>query len=237
MFYKVTIIEKNDNHREMIVKADNKEAAVEMIPAAKAFLFPGEDTSGYIAFPESIHIDVMGAQVPHWRITVIRPSGDAVRDEWEECGPGTVEMTVEAESPEEALRQGKEEIKCPADFYVREAPLSEMIAEEREDLERVIHNDYIIDRYGDVSVREFNRLMRKKFKSEEEKEQSEYEALRHFLGKINLHKMLARSVDFKKITVAEHDALVSELQHTKERELFMELLNGAIAKYGKGENE
>ena len=45
MFYKVTIIEKNDNHREMIVKADSREAAVEMIPAVKAFLFPGEDTS------------------------------------------------------------------------------------------------------------------------------------------------------------------------------------------------
>ena len=236
MFYKVTIIEKNDNHKEMIVKADSKEAAVAMIPAAKAFLFPGEDTSEYIAFPESIHVDVLGAQVPHWRITVIRPVSET-RDEWEECGPGTGEMTLEAENPEEALRQVKEEIKCPADFYVREAPLSEMIAEEREHLEYLIHNDYITDRYGDVSVREFNRLMRKKFKSEEEKEQSEYEALRHFLGKINLHKMLARSVDFKKITVAEHDALVSELQHTKERELFMELLNGAIVKYGKGENE
>ena len=100
MFYKVTMIEKNDTHREMIVKADGKEAAVEMVPAAKAFLFPGEDTSKYIAFPESVHIDVMGAQVPHWRITVIRPSGDVERDEWEECGPGRVEMTVEAESAE-----------------------------------------------------------------------------------------------------------------------------------------
>ena len=69
MFYKVTILEKSDNHREMIVKADSKEAAVEMIPAAKAFLFPGEDTSKYIAFPESIHIDVMGAQVPHRQIS------------------------------------------------------------------------------------------------------------------------------------------------------------------------
>ena len=79
MFYKVTILEKSDNHREMIVKADSKEAAVEMIPAAKAFLFPGEDTSKYIAFPESIHIDVMGAQVPHWRIMVIHmPSGKPV---------------------------------------------------------------------------------------------------------------------------------------------------------------
>ena len=47
----------------MIVRADSKEAAIEMIPAAKAFLFPGEDTSGYIAFPESVHIDVMGASI------------------------------------------------------------------------------------------------------------------------------------------------------------------------------
>ena len=236
MFYKVTIIEKNDNHREMIVKADSKEAAVAMIPAAKAFLFPGEDTSEYIAFPESIHIDMLGAQVPHWRITVIRPVSRE-QDEWEECGPGTGEMTLEAESPEEALRQIKEEIKFPADFYVREAPLSEMIAEEKEHLEYLIHNDYITDRYGDVSVREFNRLMRKKFKSEEEKEQSEYEALRHFLGKINLHKMLARKLDLTQMSVAEHDALISELQRTKEREPFMKLFEEAIAKYGKGENE
>ena len=45
MFYRVTILEKNDNHREMIVKAENKAAALTQIPAAKAFLFPGEDAS------------------------------------------------------------------------------------------------------------------------------------------------------------------------------------------------
>ena len=237
MFYKITIIEKNDNHREMIVKADGKEAAVEMIPAAKALLFPGEDTSEYIAFPESIHIDVMGAQVPHWRITVIRPSGDAVRDEWEECGAGTGEMTLEAENAKDAIRQVREEIKCPAEFYAREVPMAEMIAEERGHLERMIHEQYVFDQHGDVSIREFNRLMRGKFRDTEEKERHEYEALRHFLGKIHFRKMLARKLDLAKLSVAEYDALIAELQRTKEREPFMNLFDQAIEKYGKEENE
>ena len=236
MFYKVTIIEKNDNHREMIVKADSKEAAVAMIPAAKAFLFPGEDTSEYIVFPESIHVDVMGAQIPHWRITVIRPVSET-RDEWEECGPGTGEMTLEAESAEDAIRQVKEEIKCPAEFYAREVPVAEMIAEEKAHLERMIHEAYVLDQHGDVSIREFNRLMREKFRNTEEKERHEYEALRHFLGKIHLHKMLARKLDLTQMSVAEHDALISELQRTKEREPFIKLFEEATAKYGKGENE
>ena len=236
MFYKVTIIEKNDNHREMIVRADNKEAAVAMVPAAKAFLFPGEDTSEYIAFPESIHVDVLGAQVPHWRITVIRPSGDVECDEWEECGPGTGEMTLEAESEEDAIRQVREEIKCPAEFYAREVPMAEMIAEEKMHLERMIHEGYVLDQYGDVSVREFNRLMREKFRDAEEKDRHEYEALRHFIGKIHLRNMLARKLDLTQMSVAEHDALISELQCTKEREPFMKLFEEAIAKYGKEEN-
>ncbi len=237
MFYKVTILEKSDNHREMIVKADSKEAAVEMIPAAKAFLFPGEDTSKYIAFPESVHIDVMGAQVPHWRITVIRPGSDEARDEWEECGPGTGEMTLEAESEEDAIRQVREEIKCPAEFYAREVPMAEMIAEEKTHLERMIHEGYVLDQYGDVSVREFNRLMREKFRNTEEKERHGYEALRHFIGKIHLRNMLARKLDLAKLSVAEHENLISRLQRTKERELFMKLFEGAIEKYGKEANE
>ena len=237
MFYRVTILEKNDNHREMIVKADSKQAAVEMIPAAKAFLFPGEDTSGYIAFPESIHVDVMGAQVPHWRITVIRPSGDEACDEWEECGAGTGEMTLEAENAKDAIRQVREEIKCPAEFYAREVPMAEMIAEERGHLERMIHEQYVFDQLGDVSIREFNRLMRGKFRDTEEKERHEYEALRHFLGMIHFRKMLARKLDLTKLSVAEYDALIAELQRTKEREPFMNLFDQAIEKYGKEENE
>ena len=236
MFYKVTIIEKNDNHREMIVKADSKKAAAAMIPAAKAFLFPGEDTSGYIAFPERVHIDVMGAQVPHWRITVIRPVSRE-QDEWEECGPGTGEMTLEAESAEDAIRQVKEEIKCPAEFYAREVPIAEMIAEEKAHLERMIHEAYVLDQHGDVSVREFNRLMREKFRDTEEKERHEYEALRHFFGKIHFHKMLARKLDLTKLSAAEYDALIAELQRTKEREPFMNIFDKAVEKYGKEENE
>ena len=237
MFYKVTIIEKNDNHREMIVKADSKEAAGEMIPAAKAFLFPGEDTSRYIAFPESIHVDVMGAQVPHWRITVIRPSGDAVRDEWEECGAGIFEMTLEAESAEDAIRQVKEEVKCPAEFYAREVPMAEMIAEEKAHLEHMIHKVYVLDQHGDVSIMDLNRLMREKFRDSEEKERHKYEALRHFLDKIHARKMLARKLDLSKMSAAEYEELLSELQRPKEGDGFMKRFEEVIKKYGKEENE
>jgi hypothetical protein len=63
MFYKVTLIEKNDNHKEMIVKADSKKAAAAMIPAAKAFLFPGEDAEKYDTRIGEFAVDEDGVKV------------------------------------------------------------------------------------------------------------------------------------------------------------------------------
>jgi hypothetical protein len=79
--------------------------------------------------------------------------------------------------------------------------------------------------------------MREKFRDTEEKERHEYEALRYFIGKIHLHNMLARKLDLAKLSVAEHKNLISRLQRTKERELFMKLFEEAIEKYGKEANE
>jgi hypothetical protein len=229
MFYRVTILEKSDNHREMIVKADSKEAAVAQIPAAKAFLFPSEDTSEYIAFPSKVHLDVMSAKVPHWRITVIRPTEPC--DGWEECEPGTMEMTLEAESEEDAIRQAKEEIKCPAEFYAREISAEELIAEEEISLRYRIKEDYIFAKYGDVSVREFNRLMREQINGE--KNRFYYDALQFFLGKTRLRNALERSIDLEKISAAEYNALISRLPLANDRTEFEIILNEAKEKYGK----
>ena len=229
MFYRVTIFEKNDNHREMIVKADSKESAMALIPAAKAFLFPGEDTSEYLAYPSTIHLDVMSAKVPHWRITVIRPTQP--RNELEECDLGTMEMTVEAENEEDAIRQAKEEIKCPAEFYAREITVEELIAEEEISLRYRIKEDYIFAKYGDVSVREFNRLMREQINGE--KNGFYYEALRFFVGKTRLRYALERCIDLERISAAEYNALISRLPLTNNRAEFELILNEAKEKYGK----
>ena len=235
MFYKVTIIEKNDNHREMIVKADSKEAAMEMMPAAKGFLFPGEDTSEYFAYPDKIHLDVMDTKVPYWRIVVTRPceSQEAFPDEdWGmEVDVRNFTMTVKAESPEEAIRMAREDVDYPSEAYAEEVSVATLIGEEEKYLRYRIKEEYILAKHGDVSVREYNRLMRKHFS--DELNEFYYEAVQFFLGKVRLRNALSRSIDLSKIPVTEYEELISRWMLIKEREGCEALLNEAKAKYGK----
>ena len=234
MFYKVTMIEKNDNYREMIVKAESKEAAVAMIPAAKDFLFPGEDTSEYLAYHCMVHLDVMGAQVPHWRITVIRPHTDAEYDA-EEFGDTSFVLTLEAESHEQAIQFALEEVHYPVEAYAEEVPVEALIAEMESNLRYRIKSDYILAKYGDVSVREFNRLMRKEVN--DEKNRFYYDALQFFLGKTRLRNALERSIDLEKISAAEYNALISRLPLANDHTEFEIILNEAKEKYGREVNE
>lgn len=229
MFYRVSVLEKNDNQREMIVKAENKTAALAQIPAAKAFLFPGEDASKYMAFVSTVHLDVLEAQVPYWKIIVSRPT--AQDDERAECDFGSTVITLEAENSEKAINMVKEDINYPAEFYAKEIPVEKLIAEEEEYLSYRIKEEYILAKYGDVSIKEFSRLMREMNSVDNKK--SYYEALCFFVSKTRLRNALEKSIDLKKIPAAEYHALISKLPLTPDKEAFEAVLDEAKAKYGK----
>ena len=106
-----------------------------------------------------------------------------------------------------------------------------MIAEEEISLRYRIKEDYIFAKYGDVSVREFNRLMREQINGE--KNRFYYDALQFFLGKTRLRKALERSINLEKISAAEYNALISRLPLANDRTEFEKILNEAKEKYGK----
>jgi hypothetical protein len=146
-----------------------------------------------------------------------------------------MEMTLEAEGEEDAIRQAKEEIKYPAEFYAREISVEQLTAEEEEYLRYRIKEDYIFAKYGDVSAREFYRLMREQFNGE--KNRFYYDALQFFLGKTRLRNAPERSIDLEKISAAEYNALISRLPLANDRTEFEKILNEAKEKYGKVVNE
>ena len=237
MFYRVTILEKNDNHREMIVKAENKAAALAQIPAAKAFLFPGEDASEYTAFVSTVHLDVLEARVPHWRITVTRPQAkervDGDWEDWQDIEPRTFTMTVKADSPEEAIQMAREDVDYPNEAYAKEVSVAELIAEEEDYLRYRIKEEFFTAKSPDISIREFSNLMKGKNQTEAEVEETFYEAIQFFLSKNRLRNALTKSIDLSKISAAEYETLISKLPLAADRDSFNTILDEAKAKYGK----
>ena len=229
MFYRVTMLEKSDDQKEMIVRVDNKEAALALVDAAKSFLFPGEDSSEYVVYVSECHVDILEVSVPHWRIVVIRPNKEL--GEWGECETGSATMTIEAESPEEAIRLAKEDLKGPGEFYAKEISVEELIAEFEQELRHRIKEEYISAKHGDVSIMEFTRLMKNEYA--DGNRMAYYNMLGWFLGKTRLWKFLGRSIDLTKISAAEYYALTSKLPLIPDRDAFNAIFDEAKAKYGK----
>ena len=237
MFYRVTILEKNDNHREMIVKAGNKADALAQIPAAKAFLFPSEDASEYTAFVSTVHLDVLEARVPHWRITVIRPQAneqtDGDWDDWQDVEPRTFTMTVKADSPEEAIQMVRADVDYPNEAYAKEISVTELIAEEEDYLRYRIKEEFFTAKFPDISIREFSNLMKGKNQTEAEAEETFYKAIQFFVSKNRMRNALTKSIDLSKISAADYETLISKLPLTSDRDSFNAILDEAKAKYGK----
>ena len=125
----------------------------------------------------------------------------------------------------------REDIDYPNEAYAEEVSVATLIEEEEKYLRYRIKEEYILAKYGDASVREYSRLMRKHFG--DELNESYYEAVQFFLGKVRLRNAFSRSIDLSKIPVAEYEELISRWMLIKEREGCEALLNDAKAKYGK----
>ena len=96
--------------------------------------------------------------------------------------------------------------------------------------QRLIGN-YARDHYGDMSVREFNRMMRQDDSTEKDK--MFYEELKNHLHRIRIVEYLEKRLDLERITYAEFNRICDELCAAKVGDEFEKINRAATEKYGK----
>ena len=234
MFYRVIVLEQDDNKRSLLLKADEKMNLSTTASTVADFLFPGEDTSEYETCLTPMLIGVGKSKLMYFRVTAIRPSTSSDTEEF----PPEYEIVLEADSEKEA------ENKALADAYkgypgkkleafAEQVSVKELIAEEENYLRNRIRQDYLLEMRGEVSLKELCDWRQ----GEEKNEEEYYRAVRFFLNKMRMRNALERSIDLEKISAAEYNTLISRLPLANDRAAFEIILNEAKEKYGKVVNE
>ena len=232
MYYRVATFKKNDNSREMIVRASSKEEAKKQLPSAKEFLFPGEDTKDYWCqiFPVPIKVN-LGTTIPHYRIRVARPGKVATTPEdFEDTIEfGEYEIITQAASAIQAKERGKqmlvEDGEDPDEYevYADEMTVEECIREEEQSLHRTITNTYIhLQDKDNLSVREYNNFCRH-FNIDKNSEQY-YEALKVFNRYLWMIHITAKQCDRANCTVEKLFDTAERLYHCNDRKEFSRIL-------------
>ena len=121
------------------------------------------------------------------------------------------------------------------DIYIDEIPLEEMIEKEQRMLRHRLICRYVSEKLGDLSVREFNRMMRDD--DADEKNQMFYEGLRDLLKQLRLSAYLERRLETDKLSHAEFCEIRNALCSAKPGEEFEKINLAAAAKYGKAVND
>ena len=121
------------------------------------------------------------------------------------------------------------------DIYIDEIPLKEMIEKEQRMLRHRLICQYASEKLGDLSVREFNRLMRED--DSDEKNQMFYEGLRDLLKRLRLSEYLEKRLETDKLSHAEFCEIRNALCSAKIGEEFEKINLAATAKYGKAVND
>jgi hypothetical protein len=117
------------------------------------------------------------------------------------------------------------------DIYIDEIPLEEMIEKEQRMLRQRLISKYAAENFGDMSVREFNKMMRRD--DEEEQNQMFYKALSEHLKRLRMSEYLEKRLDTEKLTHAEFCKIRDELCEAKIGDEFERINLTATAKYGK----
>lgn len=227
MHYRVAGFKKDDNTKEMIIKANSREEAIKQIPAAKAFLFPGENAENYYCSVMQVPIKVnLGTTIPHYRISVARPKPiEKQSDEEDYIDSDWWETILEAESPEAAKEKGRQMIRddgeSPDDYdmYADEMTIDECIKEEEHHLRHNIRNTYIhLKKMENMTIKEFTNFQRH-FDIESNPEQY-YEALKDFNKYARLLYAAIRKCDQDNCSVKKLLEVADQLFDCTEKEAF-----------------
>ncbi len=235
-YYRIAAWEKDENTKEVIVKADTREEALTQVEGAKAFLFPGEDTSNYRASVWGFTLTVnVGTEVPHYRITVSRPTETAHEekdDEWMDLGPKSYEWIEKAEDEEAAKEKMRTSLREDGEdpekyhIYADEMALEQCISEEELRLFGIVRSTYLSQyrhkyRERDMTVREYSEMSKV---LEDGNTELYYEALKYFCKLTRMRSSLSRMKDFPAMSAKEIEELAEALAKTKTKEECDEIL-------------
>ena len=247
MYYRVGAFYKDENKKQIIVQCYDRKEAEQWIPKAKEMLYPDENTENYMVSIFEFQLQINLNNLNHYRITVERPIKRDFKDEWEECDYMSAESfdaLIEAENEVAAKEKFLSEYfglytqdRTPDeyDIYADEVPIEKVIEDEQRMLRQRLISKYAAENFGDMSVREFNQMMRRDDKVEQN--QMFYKALSEHLKRIRMTEYLEKRLDTDKLSHAEFCKIRDALCLAKIGEEFEKINLAATAKYGKETND
>ena len=242
-YFRVGAFYRDENSKEIIVQCYDREEAEGWIDRAKEMLYPGENTDGFIVTVFEFKLQINLNNLNHYRITVERPLKREFKDEWEECDYLTAQAfdaLIEAENEIDAKEKfinghfkmyTQDRAPEQYDIYVDEVPVEKVIEDEQKMLRQRLIGKYISEKYGDISVREYNQMMRRD--DENEKNTMFYKALSEHLKRLRMSEYLESRLDTSKLSYADFCTIRSGLCSAKSNEEFEKINLAAVSKYGK----
>ena len=246
-YFRVGAFYRDENVNSVTVQCRDRKAAENFIPKLKAMFYPGENTENYIVKVFEFKLPINRNNLNHYRITIERPLKREFKDEWEECDYMTAQAfdaLIEAENEDEAREKfiaesfrmyTEDRSPDEYDIYVDEVPVEEVIEDEQRMLRQRLISKYVAENFGDMSVREFNQMMRRDDKDEQN--QMFYKALSEHLKRIRMSEYLEKRLETDKLSHAEFCEIRNALCSAKIGEEFEKINLAATAKYGKVVND
>ena len=242
-YFRVGAFYRDENSKEIIVQCYDRKEAEGWVDRAKEMLYPGENTDGFIVTVFEFKLQINLNNLNHYRITVKRPLKREFKDEWEECDYLTAQAfdaLIEAENEIDAKEKfinehfkmyTQDRTPDQYDIYVDEVPVEKVIEDEQKMLRQRLIGKYISEKYGDISVREYNQMMRRD--DENEKNTMFYKALSEHLKRLRMSEYLESRLDTSKLSYADFCTIRSGLCSAKSNEEFEKINLAAVSKYGK----
>lgn len=244
-YYRVGAFFRSEDSKAIIIQVHDRKEAEAWVPRVKEMLYPGENTENYRVSIFEFKLQINLSNLNHYRITVERPVKREFKD-WEEeniyDNSLAFDGIVEAENEESAKSKFIEEWfdfyslgKKPEeyDLYVDEVPVKELLEKEQRMFRQRLIGEYVQDRYKDMSVREFNQMIRED--ESPEKNRMHYEGLKELLKLLRLTDYLERRLDTERLSHSEFCKIRDELCAAKVGDEFERINRAATEKYGKEE--
>ena len=245
-YYRVGAFYRDENKKSVIVQCYDRKEAEAWIPRVKEMLFPMENSKDFRASIHEFKLKIKKNELNHYRITVERPVEHNFKDEWEECDylsaesfDALVEAADEAEARAKFLNESfrlytTDRAPEQYDIYIDEVPLCEVIKDEQKRLRRRLINKHLCEKYGDIPVGEFVKLMRT---VDENDDEAFYEALKEHLKRIRLSEYLEKRLDASRLLHSEFSKILDELCAARGCEDFEKVNRTAVEKYGKEDDK
>ncbi len=226
MYYQVTLIRKNPNQKEMILKVNDDETKDERYEKAKKFLFPDVESDKLhvysVCFPitmnERMKVDYERIIVNHLSDHPMKDNAECDKEEYEPNLDNFFEGIIKADSKEN-ITQEQIFVECafPKDkdlseyeIYFDEVSVEELIKEEELHRKKRLMNHYIRERVSEnLPIREYNKQARE-FDFTKNLD-AYYEALCEENRMDNIERILRKRYDLSKVSVLEFDKAVMAL--------------------------